>query len=99
MSYVSLPNAGIAPTFYEQLPPALPGWQDAPVPGWGMNPYRAGPSRVGVGALLNSNDPVLPRYVQIGSVPQEAYGYIAAAGAGGIVVGLAMAWLWFRRNN
>ncbi len=34
---------------YRPPPAATPGWQFGPVPGWGTNPYRAGPKRVGVG--------------------------------------------------
>lgn len=35
-----------------QYGPMLPGQdRNAPVPGWGMNPYWAGPRMVGVGAL------------------------------------------------
>jgi hypothetical protein len=37
-------------SFYRMLPEGTPGWQFAPVPGWGANPLRAGPPRVGVGA-------------------------------------------------
>lgn len=54
-----------------QMPPAgTPGWQFAPVPGWGTNPDRAGPLRVGVGAMYSSgivptNQAVLPRYAPL----------------------------------
>jgi hypothetical protein len=34
---------------YGMTNPGTPGWQFAPVPGWGMNPAAAGPARVGVG--------------------------------------------------
>jgi hypothetical protein len=34
---------------YRTQPAGTPGWQMAPVPGWGINPLRAGPQRVGVG--------------------------------------------------
>lgn len=55
---------------YHELPSGTPGWQFAPVPGWGTNPYRAGPRRVGVGALyadgrVPANQAVLPRYAPI----------------------------------
>lgn len=33
-----------------------PGWTQAPVPGWGMNPNLRGPARVGTGAYYD--DPV-----------------------------------------
>jgi len=38
-------------SMYRPPPAATPGWQFAPVPGWGTNPLRAGPERVGVGCL------------------------------------------------
>jgi hypothetical protein len=34
---------------YGAPPAATVGWQFGPVPGWGTNPLRAGPKRVGVG--------------------------------------------------
>lgn len=42
-------------SFYQnpslQYGPMIPGQdRNAPIPGWGMNPYWAGPPRVGVGA-------------------------------------------------
>lgn len=49
MSYYGMDSA-----MYQQLPPATPGWQFAPVPGWGTNPLRAGPERVGVGGEASS---------------------------------------------
>lgn len=44
MSYWNVPKRD-----YIMRPEGTPGWEDAPVPGWGANPYRAGPARVGVG--------------------------------------------------
>lgn len=38
MSYYELPDNA-----WQVLPAGTPGWQFAPVPGWGMNPFRAGP--------------------------------------------------------
>lgn len=43
-------------SFYQnpslQYGPMIPGQdRNAPIPGWGMNPYWAGPPRVGVGAF------------------------------------------------
>jgi hypothetical protein len=46
MSFWNVPDAD-----YHEIPVATPGWQNAPVPGWGINPMRAGPARVGVGYL------------------------------------------------
>jgi len=55
---------------YREGPAGTPGWQHAPVPGWGTNPYRAGPRRVGVGEYYEAstvavNQAVLPRYAPL----------------------------------
>lgn len=63
-SYWNVPDSD-----YHELPVGTPGWQDAPVPGWGINPLRAGPMRVGIGALeggIWDEDGPLPRYTPIG---------------------------------
>ena len=104
MSYYELPNDGLSPGYYQNLPAGTPGWQDAPVPGWGINPLRAGPRRVGVGAYNDDvpwNSAGLPRYAAIGALAANdpAWGYIAGAGAGGIVVGLTFGWLWGQRKK
>ncbi len=59
MSYWNVPTS-----YYRPPPAGTPGWQFAPVPGWGMNPRRAGPRRSGVGAVdpVRVNDDVLPDY-------------------------------------
>jgi hypothetical protein len=44
MSYYAMTDDMYRPPY-----PANPDWASAPVPGWGTNPYRAGPARVGVG--------------------------------------------------
>lgn len=44
MSYYAMDRA-----MYQSSPAGTPGWQQGPVPGWGINPFRAGPARVGVG--------------------------------------------------
>jgi hypothetical protein len=108
MSYYEMPNGGLYPGYYQNLLAGTPGWQEAPVPGWGINPLRAGPTRVGVGAfpLYSDNVPemsdVLPRYAPIGAVAADASacsGYIAGSGAAGIVLGLTFGWLWFKRKS
>lgn len=110
MSYYQMPNNGLSAGYYQQLPVATPLWQEAPVPGWGVNPLRAGPARVGVGAYATPvtgcgcsddvplNSAVLPRYAPIGadaSSEQTSYGVVAMVAAGSIVLGLAFGWLWF----
>jgi len=39
----------VSQDMYRTPAAALPGWQTSQVPGWGTNPMRAGPPRVGVG--------------------------------------------------
>jgi hypothetical protein len=105
MSYYALPNDGLSAGYYQQLPEVTPLWQEAPVPGWGTNPMRAGPSRVGVGAYATpacgacgDYSDVLPRYAPIGadaSAEQTSYGVVALGIAGGIVLGLVFGWMWF----
>jgi hypothetical protein len=59
MSYVS-----VGPEFYQIMQPGTPwtqeaeGWQDAPVPGWGVNPALVGPAQQAVGEVATSD--VLP---------------------------------------
>jgi len=67
MSYYTLPNNGLSKSYYQQWEPGTPGWQSAPVPGWGMNPLRAGPRRIGVGDLLPGGlaDRGLPSHADI----------------------------------
>jgi hypothetical protein len=65
LSYWNIP-----PSDYFEAPAGTPGWQMAPVPGWGINPLRAGPYRVGIGALgdmfergsIPCEDDFLPRW-------------------------------------
>jgi len=45
VSYYETPQS-----FYAHAQVSDPGWQTAPVPGWGINPLVAGPPRVGVGS-------------------------------------------------
>lgn len=52
---------------YGMTNPGTPGWQFAPVPGWGMNPAAAGPPRVGVGNAAET-----PMVVQ-GEVPMPPF--------------------------
>jgi hypothetical protein len=76
----------VVPRDYHEGPAGTPGWWQAPVPGWGMNPYRAGPVRVGVGTMEGTgilgdyykpgstrNDLVLPRWAPIRGLGQDDY--------------------------
>lgn len=109
MSIYAMPNNGLSAGYYQQLPAGTPGWQNAPVPGWGINPLRAGPRRVGVGAYAQPacngcgvyddnvplNSAVLPRYVPIGAdASAEQTSYGAVAlGAAGGII-LGLAFGW-----
>jgi hypothetical protein len=67
-SYYQVPQS-----FYRDIPAETPGWQNAPVPGWGINPLRSGPRRVGVGGCVgcidegfDEPDNSLPQYAAVG---------------------------------
>lgn len=76
--------------FIPLSPGVLPGWQQSPVPSWSVNPFHAGPRRVGVGALppqaaaglgATIRQPGIPLHFAeagIGALPPQA-----AAGCGG----------------
>lgn len=89
MSFWNVPDAD-----YHELAVATPGWQNAPVPGWGINPLRAGPPRVGIGGgSIPGEDDFLPHYAALGADPEAAYketswGVVAGATAAGIMLGI-----------
>ena len=99
MSYWKVPDAD-----YHELAVATPGWQNAPVPGWGINPLRAGPPRVGMGGGIPGEDLVLPRYTPLGVDPEDVYketswGVVAGAAALGIGVGILFGYArWGQRR-
>ena len=86
-SYYEVPNQA-----YQAPPAGTPGWQLAPVPGWGMNPYRAGPP------VLATNGSILPRYTPVqglGDSEQAANeGYIALSAALGLFTGWFLCWAY-----
>lgn len=96
MDMYRVPNAG------------TPGWNLSPVPGWGINPLRAGPPRIGVGGGVPYNDAVLPQYVQIGQdegyegdkYRQYTVGEIAFGVVSGMALGGLFVYLWsVKRKN
>lgn len=99
MSYWNVPDAD-----YHELAVATPGWQSAPVPGWGINPLRAGPMRVGLGGGIPGEDNFLPRWTALGADPEDAYketswGVVAGAAALGIGLGILFGYArWGRRK-
>lgn len=62
-------------SMYRPLPAGTPGWWMAPVPGWGINPLRAGPARVGVNGpnAIPMFSRVLPQYAAVGTIPESRH--------------------------
>jgi hypothetical protein len=97
MSFWNVPDSD-----YVELAVATPGWQTAPVPGWGINPLRAGPMRVGIGLgqSIPGEDDFLPHWAALGADPEAAYketswGVVAGAAALGIGLGLLFGYGWW----
>jgi len=90
MSFYSVPDSA-----YRHTPAGSPGWQRAPVPGWGVNPAKAGSPIVGAGASpdgLGQQVSTLPHYTQLFGDAGDQYkqfsvGHLGFAAAGGILVG------------
>ncbi len=76
---------------YSMTNPGTPGESTAPVPGWGMNPAAAGPRRVGIGQ--RAAEDIEGRY------KQTSWGMVAAAGAGGVALGLFLGYLAGQRKR
>lgn len=110
MSYYDVP-----PSDYFEGPAGTPGWQMAPVPGWGTNPMRAGPPRVGVGRLGDTYEPGAiweeeafePQWAAIsglGADPSSAYnetswGMVALSASAGISFGLLFGYAYWGRKK
>jgi hypothetical protein len=101
MSFWNVPDAD-----YHELAVATPGWQNAPVPGWGINPLRAGPMRVGIGLgqSIPGEDDFLPHWSALGEDPEAAYketswGVVAGAAAAGIGLGLLFGYAWWGQKK
>jgi hypothetical protein len=92
-------------TSQDYQPPAAgtPGWQLAPVPGWGMNPLRAGPRRLAADPITGDQSipegSVLPEWSPLGSEEDAQVGYISLAAAGGIFFGWFLAWAYLRNRK
>lgn len=95
MSYWNVP-----PSDYFEAPAGTPGWQSAPVPGWGINPLRAGPARVGIGGGIWEEDAFLPHWSPLGADPSSGYretswGMVGLATSGGILLGVLFGYAWW----
>ncbi len=54
------------PNYWNNYPePFYPGWQNEPIPGWGVRPVMAGPARVGVGATPSVKPTLLAGRVRL----------------------------------
>lgn len=76
---------GMSDSMYRSPPPATPGWQLAPVPGWGANPDRSGPPII---ATAGPGD----------SLYNMTEGHVAMAGAAGLVVGWILTYAYLKRK-
>ena len=102
MSYYNLPDNA-----YQSIQASTPGWQTAPVPGWGVNPLLAGPKRLaanGVGDVpirsIISDWTLRNRAVGADSSEKAGNeGMIALAAAGGIFLGWALAWVYWSNKK
>jgi hypothetical protein len=84
---------------YQPPQVATPGWELAPVPGWGVNPLRAGPSvlatsGVPIRSIVADWTPVQPMGVT-DSEKQGQQGAVALGVAGGIFFGWTLAWIYW----
>lgn len=86
---------------YSMTNPGTPGWQFAPVPGWGANPAAAGPARVGMGCPGGcrggvGEEPRTATDIQ-GRYSQTSYGVVASVGAGALLLGVFLGYLAGKR--
>jgi hypothetical protein len=101
MSYYNLTESD-----YQRPNAGTPGWQMAPVPGWGINPKLAGPKWIaanGVGdvpirSIVADWTPVRGMGVS-DSEKAGNEGMIALAAAGGIFLGWALAWVFWSNKK
>lgn len=98
----------VTPNMYQPPPAANPGWQIAPVPGWGTNPDRSGPPMLAmngerdipVSSVLPRWTPVRKTFAPLGDTESDAnQGYIALGIAGGIFFGWFLAWAYWHNKK
>lgn len=95
-SYEQIPDS-----MYQPPPAGTPGWELAPVPGWGANPLRSGPPVLATNGYVPARSTIDWTPVGLGAdVEEEAnQGYIAIAAAGGVFLGWFLAWVYFYNKN
>lgn len=100
MSYYNLTESD-----YQPPNAGTPGFQLAPVPGWGVNPFRAGPTWLaanGVGEVPIRSIVADYHPISIGASNSEKAGnegMIALAAAGGIFLGWTLAWVYWSNKK
>ena len=77
---------GMTDSMYRPPAPATPGWQFAPVPGWGANPERSGPPVI---ATAGTGD----KYRTM------TEGHVALGAAAGIFVGWFLGYVYFQTRR
>lgn len=89
----------IKDSMYQPPSAGTPGWELAPVPGWGTNPLRSGPPILATNGFVPARSTIdwTPiRAAGAADVEEEAnQGYIALAAAGGIFLGGFLVWVYF----
>jgi len=93
---------------YAMTNPGTPGWQFAPVPGWGINPAAAGPPRVGVGAhpapiyqaAVNAFGQDTRTATDIETrYKQTSWGVVAASSAAGLLLGVFLGYVAGKKSK
>lgn len=83
----------VTPDMYQPPPVGTPGWQGGHVPGWGVNPRRAGPPRLAVEGCSACGEAADDQYRTMTA------GHVALAAAGGIAVGMVMMAVWYKSKQ
>ena len=94
---------GMTDDMYRSPPPATPGWQLAPVPGWGANPLRSGPPIIathGLGACGPTCDCKKCGLSGEGDKYRTmTEGHVAIGAASGMLVGWFLSYVYFKTNK